>query len=51
MRGQRILEPNHDLGVVLPGFQIAVGIVGRQAIDKRVKQFLLERSRDFWISD
>jgi len=51
MRGQRILEPNHDIGVVLPRFQIDVGIVGRQAIDKRVKEFLLERSRDFRIRD
>ena len=51
MRGQRILEPNHDIGVVLPGFEMAVGIVGRQAIDKRVKQFLLKCSRDFRIRD
>jgi hypothetical protein len=32
-------------------FQIAVRIVGHQAIDKRVKQFLLECSRDFGIPD
>jgi len=51
MRGQRILEPNHDIGVVPPRFQIAVGIVGCQALDKRVKQFLLECSRDFRIRD
>jgi hypothetical protein len=51
MRGQRILEPNHDIGVALPRFQIAVGIVGGQAIDKRVKQFLLKRSRDFRFRD
>jgi hypothetical protein len=29
--GQRILEPNHDIGVVPPRSWIAVGIVGRQA--------------------
>jgi hypothetical protein len=51
MFGQYILEPNHDVGVVPPRFQIVVGIVGRQAIDKRVKQFLLECSRDFRIRD
>jgi hypothetical protein len=51
MRVQRIFEPNHDIGMVPPGFRIAVGIVGRQAIDKRVKQFLLECSRDFRIRD
>jgi hypothetical protein len=33
------------------GLKIAAGTVGRQAIDKRVKQFLLKRSRDFCISD
>jgi hypothetical protein len=37
--------------VVPPRFQIAVGIVGCQALDKRVKQFLLECSRDFRIRD
>src|ERR1700760_1488534 len=51
MRGQRILEPDHDIGVVLPRLWMAVGIRGRQAIDKRVKQFLLQRSRDFRIRD
>jgi hypothetical protein len=51
MRGQCIFEPSHDIGVVPARFQIAVGIVGRQAIDKRVKQFLLECSRDFRIRD
>ena len=50
-RGQRIFEPNHDIGVVPPRFQIATGIIGRQAIDERVKQLLLERSRDFRIRD
>ena len=44
MRGQRILEPNHDIGVLAPRFQIAFGIAGRQAIDKRMKQLLLEGS-------
>jgi len=51
MRGQRILELNHDIGVMPPRFQVAVGIVSRQTIDERVKQFLLERSRDFRIRD
>jgi hypothetical protein len=51
MRDQRILEPNHDIGVVLPRFQIAVGIFGGQAVDQRVKQFLIERSRNFRIRD
>ncbi len=51
MRGQRILEPDHDIGVVPPRFRIAIGIVGRQAIDQRVKQFLLECSCDFRIRD
>ncbi len=49
MRGQRFLEPNHDIGVVPPRFRIAVSIIGRQAIDQRVKQLLLECSRDFRI--
>jgi hypothetical protein len=51
MRGQLILEPDHDIGVTVPGFEFAVDIISRQAIDKRVKQFLLERSRDFRIRD
>ncbi len=51
MCGQRILEPNHDVGVMPPRFQIADGIVSRQAIDQRVKQFLLECARDFRIRD
>jgi len=37
--------------LVPPRFQIAGGIVGRQAIDKRVKQLCLECSRDFRIRD
>jgi len=51
MRGQRILKPNHDVGVMPPRFQIADDIVSSQAIDERVKQFLFERSRDFRIRD
>jgi hypothetical protein len=51
MCSQRILEPNHDVGVMLPRFWIAKGIFSRQAIDERVKQFLLKRSRDFRIRD
>jgi hypothetical protein len=51
MRGQRIFEPDHDIGVTSPSLEIAVGIVGRQAIDKRVKQLLLECSRNFRIRD
>ena len=46
MRGQRIFEPDHDIGVVPPRLEIAVGIVGRQAVDKRVQQFLLKSPRD-----
>ena len=46
MCGQRIFEPDHNIGVVPLRFEIAVGIVGRQAVDKRVKQFLLESSCD-----
>jgi hypothetical protein len=49
MRSQRILEPNHDIGVMPPRFQVAVRIVSRQTIDERVKQFLLERSRDLGV--
>jgi hypothetical protein len=51
MRGQRILEPKHDIGVMQLRFSIAVATVGRQAIDKRVKQFLLECPHDFRIRD
>jgi hypothetical protein len=51
MRGQRFLEPNHDISVVAPLFQSAVAIVGRQAIDERVKQLLLECSGDFRFHD
>jgi hypothetical protein len=51
MRSQHVLEPNHDIGVVPPRLWMAAGILGGQAIDKRVKQFLLECSCDFRIGD
>jgi hypothetical protein len=34
-----------------PRLRIATGVGGCQAIDQRMKQFLFERSRDFWIRD
>jgi len=34
-----------------PRFRIAADIVSDKAIDKRVKQFLLESARDFRICD
>jgi hypothetical protein len=51
MRCQRLLEPNHDIGVMPLRFQIAVRTTVREAVDKRVEQVLLERSRDFRIPD
>src|ERR1700722_19336783 len=49
--GQRFLEPDHDISVMLVPFWIAAGIAGCQAIGERLKQFLLERSRNFRIGD
>jgi hypothetical protein len=43
-RDQCILEPDHDVGVMSPGFEIDVGIIGRQAIDEHVKQFSSARA-------
>ena len=51
MRSQCILEPDHDIGVIPPGFELPVGIVGRQAIDQRVEQLLLKSPRDLRVRD
>src|SRR6266481_10146622 len=46
MCGQRIFEPDHDIRMVSPRFEIAVCIVSRQAVDKRMQQFLFKSSCD-----
>src|SRR5258707_8302209 len=51
MCGQRMFEPDHNIGVASPRFEIAAGTVCHQAIDKRVKQFLLDGSRDLWVEN
>jgi len=51
MRGQYVLEPDHEIGATSSGFEIAVGIVCCETVDKRVNQFLLDGSGDLWVLD
>jgi hypothetical protein len=48
MRRQCLFEPDHDVSMMPPRWTI-VDILGRQAIDQRVQQFLLDRSHDLRI--
>lgn len=46
-RSQVFLETRHKIGVAPSRFCITDGVEGRQAVNKRVKQFLFKCSRDF----
>ena len=46
---QGFLEANHDVGMTLPPPRDPVSILGSQAIDECMKQFLLEGSRNLGV--
>src|SRR5260370_36019609 len=51
MRRRDVLELGYDVRAMSPSRAVVMGVVARQAIDKRVDQFLLKGSGDLPVGD